>query len=739
MVDAETERAPERQLQHLLFALESLLQLLASSVVVDAFEAREHQPVIDALKGLRRDGHASLGLWHYVLLSLTPALPRPLITELPEVVASPEFGERLGRLCAKRNQLAHPTPLIDRSAAAKHIAELRRDFEPLLESLDFLGGYHLLGVCDDLSLAEEGQQRFSAISLRGRTVPQPDVSLTVTGGVQTRDVLLVNPEVGVARLLYPFFLLSGPGNAPDLLTFTRSCDDGLHYYTTSRPDSIVVEPMPTDSKRRACSIWAWLATSRRRRSSIEFSVDDAKVGLGETRRLRLRGWGAPALPLRELRHFRTGGTAEVFLGRDPTSNAPRVLKVPRDPFDQHAKNHFEKEYAILSGLRHEGIIAVYECRRVENVGPCIVEEFFDSPTLYEHLESGPFAPDEARGILELLLDAVGVLHERGIVHRDLKPANVLYRRDEPALKVIDLGIARQLDGPRNETTLFGAGTPGFMAPEQVRGGEITPATDVFALAYVARALYCGVDAMKGDPEGFADSRIPKPIRVVLEKAARESPSERYANAREMLVAFREASIQVDVTGAEPSTQTPTDMSRLTEAEAAFEEDVDRIFGNARSQITSLRSELRFATSTGEFTVRLLVVRESFSDELEKATDRFQRMLNETVMDRHHEASSRLAASSIKPHLAGIVGAGQGAASIGAFAGLGATAGLTWLAPLSIVAYAYEHTVGRKGTMKQQCDDLLKALDASRSHVINASKHVVALTREASLRAREGRA
>jgi serine/threonine protein kinase len=232
--------------------------------------------------------------------------------------------------------------------------------------------------------------------------------------------------------------------------------------------------------------------------------------------------------------------SEVYVGVDPVNGESRVMKVARDPNERSLREHFEEEYRILSKFQHRGIIGVYLCPTVTGVGPCILEELFDHPTLQEHLAQGAFERSEVEMILRGLLDAVSALHAKGVVHRDLKLANVLCERASGAIKVIDLGIARRLDATSHPTTRMGHGTPEVMAPEQMRGGAVSPATDVYALGLVARALYCGLEAMGWRHDDVASDEIPEAVRPVLARATKEDPAARFADARALLDALEAA-------------------------------------------------------------------------------------------------------------------------------------------------------------------------------------------------------
>ena len=123
------------------------------------------------------------------------------------------------------------------------------------------------------------------------------------------------------------------------------------------------------------------------------------------------------------------------------------------------------------------------------------------------------------GLLAQILDALEVLHARGIIHRDLKPANILVDREE-RVRLVDFGVVKMLDEV-NQLSMVGyvSGTPEFMAPEYVMGGDLSPATDMYALGCVLYTLLSGRYVFNGSPREVMRSqykRYPKPLTELVE-------------------------------------------------------------------------------------------------------------------------------------------------------------------------------------------------------------------------------
>jgi eukaryotic-like serine/threonine-protein kinase len=159
-----------------------------------------------------------------------------------------------------------------------------------------------------------------------------------------------------------------------------------------------------------------------------------------------------------------------------------------------------REGRIAARVVHPRAIAVFDVvvdsDQGAGRGPWLVMEYLPSRSLAALIaEHGPLEPAEAAWVGAQVADALGAVHEAGIVHGDIKPGNVLIT-DDGVAKITDFGVSRATW----DTTSTGggtvAGTPGYFAPEVARGGEPTPASDVFSLgatlyAAVENELVCG--------------------------------------------------------------------------------------------------------------------------------------------------------------------------------------------------------------------------------------------------------
>ena len=180
--------------------------------------------------------------------------------------------------------------------------------------------------------------------------------------------------------------------------------------------------------------------------------------------------------------------------------------------DQLAR--FRAEAEAVARLQHPNIVQVFEVGEHEGHS-YLTLEYLEGGTLATKLGGRQLPWKEAAALVETLARAVAHAHKKGVVHRDLKPTNVLYT-GEGELKVVDFGLAKQLDGtnpdPAAAKTQTGAilGTPAYMAPEQATGKGIGPATDVYALGAI---LY---EALTGVPPFPSENTLETLFKVVRE-------------------------------------------------------------------------------------------------------------------------------------------------------------------------------------------------------------------------------
>ncbi len=198
--------------------------------------------------------------------------------------------------------------------------------------------------------------------------------------------------------------------------------------------------------------------------------------------------GPLASRYRPIRALGGGGFGRVVLAEDRELARPVAVKILHGSRpDLETRRRFEREARVTAGLRHPGIVEVFDFGADEEGSAWIVYAYLDGGSLVDRIEAGGRPGITAvRGWGACLAEALHVVHGAGILHRDLKPGNVLFRGGDPVLA--DFGLARSAEpggsGPGTLQTAQGVimGTPAFMAPEVLLGGPATPASDQFSLA-----------------------------------------------------------------------------------------------------------------------------------------------------------------------------------------------------------------------------------------------------------------
>jgi serine/threonine protein kinase len=195
-----------------------------------------------------------------------------------------------------------------------------------------------------------------------------------------------------------------------------------------------------------------------------------------------------------------GGMGAIYRATRPLLGDEVAVKVMRASFDapSDGRQRFLRESRACAQLRHPNIVTILDFN-VDAAGqPYMVMELLSGPSLREELElTAPMAPDAVAAILTPVASALQLAHDRGITHRDLKPANIVahrYETGERVYKVIDFGLVsikhaseeRQLTDPN----MF-MGTVAYAAPEQMRGEQVDPSSDIYAIGVIVYEMLTG--------------------------------------------------------------------------------------------------------------------------------------------------------------------------------------------------------------------------------------------------------
>jgi signal transduction histidine kinase len=238
----------------------------------------------------------------------------------------------------------------------------------------------------------------------------------------------------------------------------------------------------------------------------------------------------------------------VYRARDIALNrlvALKMLRAGRLPRAEELAR-FRREAMAAAHLQHPNIVAIYDFGEHEGT-PYFTMQLIEGADLRRRLAGLLPTPRDAAALLAKLTDAVHYAHQQGILHRDLKPANILIDvRGEP--HITDFGLAHF---PQEEGSLTGsgaiAGTPTYMAPEQITGAPpaIGPATDVFALGCILYELLTGrppflagtaqetlrtVLGREPEPPRRLNSQVPVDLEMICLKCLQKEPKKRYPSA-----------------------------------------------------------------------------------------------------------------------------------------------------------------------------------------------------------------
>ena len=264
------------------------------------------------------------------------------------------------------------------------------------------------------------------------------------------------------------------------------------------------------------------------------------------------GPGREVGPFRVVRVLGRGGMGVVWLARDQRLGRRVALKVidPDKLAARGARERFQREASATAALAHPNVVTLFEVGEVDGA-PWVALEYIEGDTLRERIVDDPPALRDALGIGRAIAGALAAAHAAGILHRDLKPANVILGRDGRA-RVVDFGLARRFgdttpdiapdlrvpDGaapfrlaglappggmpelptrPQPQASdSDAAGTPRYMAPEQWRREEPTPAADVWSLGLLLHELvwghhpYDGLDRVSLRVEVSSTAAVPAP-------------------------------------------------------------------------------------------------------------------------------------------------------------------------------------------------------------------------------------
>ena len=259
-----------------------------------------------------------------------------------------------------------------------------------------------------------------------------------------------------------------------------------------------------------------------------------------------------------------GGMGEVYRAIDTRLNRAVAIKVLASGGDSEdsVRARFEREAQVISSLNHPHICTLYDVGRQDGVD-FLVMECLEGETLEHRLRRGPMGIDESVRCAIDVADALDQAHRNGVIHRDLKPGNIMLTKS--GAKLLDFGLAQPWLAEWSESddstptnaalTMKGlvVGTPGYMAPERLKGSDSDASADLFALGAVLYEMMTGRKAFPGatraeimqsvlaqPPPSLSQFRpdAPRALDRIVDRCLAADPEERWQTSRDLLSELR---------------------------------------------------------------------------------------------------------------------------------------------------------------------------------------------------------
>jgi serine/threonine protein kinase len=256
----------------------------------------------------------------------------------------------------------------------------------------------------------------------------------------------------------------------------------------------------------------------------------------------------------------SGGMSNVYKATDHILERTVAVKILAEHLsdDERFVARFRREALAVAKLIHPNIVQVYDTG-VDEDRHYIVMEYVEGRSGAQILQrQGPVDPEIAAEIGIQACAGLDYAHRRGIIHRDVKPGNLMIcggpvGGGEMTVKLTDFGIARAIEQTRITQVGSVVGTAAYLAPEQVRGDEATPATDVYALGVVLYQFLTGRLPYEGSslaelavrqqnekplPPSTYNGEVSETLSAAVLRALEGDPNRRYASAEELATGLR---------------------------------------------------------------------------------------------------------------------------------------------------------------------------------------------------------
>lgn len=264
-----------------------------------------------------------------------------------------------------------------------------------------------------------------------------------------------------------------------------------------------------------------------------------------------------------------GGMGEVYLAHDGSLGRDVAIKIllPEFTSDREHVNRFKLEAKAASALNHPNILTIYEIGE-DHDRLFIATEYLVGETLRSLISNKVLTLGSSIKIAEQVASALTAAHKAGIIHRDIKPENVIIREDG-FVKVLDFGLAKPsyIDKDAEKTDLVDTregvvmGSVAYMSPEQTRGSEVDPRTDLWSVGVILYEMLTGTTPFHGDstadilaniihkeplPISEAVPNAPTELYRIVKKSLRKEADERYQDARDLTLDLKNLRHEIEI-------------------------------------------------------------------------------------------------------------------------------------------------------------------------------------------------
>ncbi|MDZ4832361.1 MAG: serine/threonine-protein kinase [Candidatus Melainabacteria bacterium] len=253
------------------------------------------------------------------------------------------------------------------------------------------------------------------------------------------------------------------------------------------------------------------------------------------------------------------GTCSVYKANDQTMKRPVAVKVLTEQImSDEELRRFHRGALAACSVKHENCVQMFNFGTTPDERPYMVMEFVNGSTLRKIVQdNGPLSATDAIAIALQICDGLSAIHANNIVHRDLKTANVMvdgFDRRTPVTKILDFGLAKPANAGHSSKPITKAGqivgSPVYMSPEQVKGLDLDPRTDIYSLGCILFEMLTGDPLFLGKTSmqtmhmhvtmppptlAIAAPRkfFPQVLEDIIARAVAKDPNDRYQTALEM--------------------------------------------------------------------------------------------------------------------------------------------------------------------------------------------------------------